>query len=71
LKPKDNKQKTQIDHGSALKKQQFCIHRQLAPMSCSHVVHVKDKEGNSGLFQAKCHLCASIDSFHPETAASQ
>jgi hypothetical protein len=75
LKLKDNKQKMRIDHGGASKKQQFCVHRQSTPISkpvsCSHVSHVEDKEGNSGLFQAKCHLHASIDGFHPETAASQ
>jgi hypothetical protein len=41
------------------------------PASCSHVSHVEEKDGNSGLFQAKSHSHASIDGFHPETAASQ
>jgi hypothetical protein len=75
LKLKDNKQKMRIDHGGASKKQRFRIHRQSAPISkpasCSCVSQVEDKEGNSGLFHAKCHLHASIDGFHPETAASQ
>jgi hypothetical protein len=71
----NNKQETKIDHGGASKKQRFRIHRQSSPISkpvsCSHVSHVKEKDGNSGLFQAKSHLHASIDGFHPETAASQ
>jgi hypothetical protein len=33
-------------------------------------VSVEDMEGKSGSFQAKCHSCASIDGFHPETNAS-
>jgi hypothetical protein len=41
------------------------------PIPCAHVADVEDHQEESGFFQAKCHLSATDNEFHPQAATSQ